>query len=120
MSLDKYVQQPVSYFRFSHHYSKLDHDCGTTVRFSLKDKSGYEKKTRDLVWMIHGKQKFKAVIEKLEKKAIIDIPLKVLQDDVAPFKISRHLDFLAILQQFYDFPLSLDMKIWVVYWRRIE
>lgn len=119
--LEKYVDQPVSYLRFSHFYDKLRAEEGTTIRLSLKDEKKYNRKQGDIVWMIHQPRiKFKAEITKIEVKRIIEIPFEVLKADVAPFKIANQLDFLKLLQTFYDFPLTLDMKIYVIWWRRIE
>ena len=120
MSLEKFIKQPVSYFRFTHDYVKLGAESGTTIRFSLKDDKNYSKRVGDIVWMIHSNKKFKAVIEKIDKVRIMDIPFEILRADVAPFQIKKHLDFLNIIQSFYDFPLTLDSKMYVIYWRRVE
>lgn len=119
--LEKYVNEPVSYLKFTYLYDKLSAETGTTIRLSLKDEKRYTRRISDIVWIIHKPEvKFKAEITKIEMKKIAEISLELLRADVAPIQIQNHRDFLKILQSFYKFPLTLDMNVFIIYWRRLN
>ena len=119
MSLEKFLGEPVSYLRFSHKYDKLSRSAGTTIRMGIKDENKYIRKAGDIVWMIHSNQKFKAKITKIERKAIRDIDLQVLKDDIAPFTCENHLEFVEGLKKFYTFEFDESKTVYVIHWRRV-
>lgn len=44
MSLERFLNEPVSEIGFSHNYTKLSLNSGTTIRMGLKDSKNYVRK----------------------------------------------------------------------------
>jgi hypothetical protein len=119
MSLERFLNEPVSEIGFSHNYTKPSLNSGTTIRMGLKDSKNYVRKAGDIVWLYHSNLRFKVRIVRIERKPIKAIPLQVLKDDCHPFPCDSHSDFVKGMSRFYDFKFDESKVVYVIYWERV-
>lgn len=79
---------------FRHNYDKLKQDEFTTIR----SKSFAKKLSVGLLVEIQSpKAKFMARVDAVEISTVAEVPLRVLQGDVVPFKVNTPGEFVTFL-----------------------
>lgn len=106
---------------FKHSYDKLKAHEFTTIRSKA---FGVKAETASEIWIERKAphRSFPAKVLKVETKRICDIPLTLLQADIAPFKIATvggFLTFLNSLRAPFWSQATLDSEMAIITLRKI-